>query len=203
MIGRLVGEAVERAPGRLVIDVAGVGYEVLISLNTYAALPAAGPVELTVHTHVRESEITLYGFLERRERRMFLRLQKVSGIGPKMALGILSQIPVEPLVDAIQRRDLSRLVALPGVGKRTAERIVTELSDKMGDLGTEAAGLSSAGAQAGDSREDVRLALLSLGYKESVVNRTLDEVLAGGPKRQAVEEILRRSLQQLAGRQVP
>ena len=203
MIGRLVGEAVERAPGRLVINVAGVGYEVLISLTTYAALPAAGPVELTVHTHVRESEITLYGFLERRERRMFLRLQKVSGIGPKMALGILSQIPVEPLVDAIQQRDLSRLVALPGVGKRTAERIVTELSDKMDDLGTEAAGLSSTGAQAGDSREDVRLALLSLGYKESVVNRTLDEVLAGGPKRQAVEEILRRSLQQLAGRQAP
>ncbi|MCZ6833629.1 MAG: Holliday junction branch migration protein RuvA [Acidobacteria bacterium] len=203
MIGRLVGEAVERAPGRLVIDVAGVGYEVLISLTTYAALPAAGPVELTVHTHVRESEITLYGFLERRERRMFLRLQKVSGIGPKMALGILSQIPVEPLVDAIQQRDLSRLVALPGVGKRTAERIVTELSDKMDDLGTEAAGLSSTGAQAGDAREDVRLALLSLGYKESVVNRTLDEVLAGGPKRQAVEEILRRSLQQLAGRQAP
>lgn len=203
MIGRLVGEAVERAPGRLVINVAGVGYEVLISLTTYAALPAAGPVELTVHTHVRESEITLYGFLERRERRMFLRLQKVSGIGPKMALGILSQIPVEPLVDAIQQRDLSRLVALPGVGKRTAERIVTELSDKMDDLGTEAAGLSSARAQAGDSREDVRLALLSLGYKESVVNRTLDEVLAGGPKRQAVEEILRRSLQQLAGRQAP
>ena len=203
MIGRLVGEAVERAPGRLVIDVAGVGYEVLISLTTYAALPAAGPVDLTVHTHVRESEITLYGFLERRERRMFLRLQKVSGIGPKMALGILSQIPVEPLVDAIQQRDLSRLVALPGVGKRTAERIVTELSDKMDDLGTEAAGLSSTGAQAGDSREDVRLALLSLGYKESVVNRTLDEVLAGGPKRQAVEEILRRSLQQLAGRQAP
>ena len=203
MIGRLVGEAVERAPGRLVINVAGVGYEVLISLTTYAALPAAGPVELTVHTHVRESEITLYGFLERRERRMFLRLQKVSGIGPKMALGILSQIPVEPLVDAIQQRDLSRLVALPGVGKRTAERIVTELSDKMDDLGTEAAGLSSTGAQAGDSREDVRLALLSLGYKESVVNRALDEVLAGGPKRQAVEEILRRSLQQLAGRQAP
>ncbi len=203
MIGRLVGEAVERAPGRLVIDVAGVGYEVLISLTTYAALPAAGPVELTVHTHVRESEITLYGFLERRERRMFLRLQKVSGIGPKMALGILSQIPVEPLVDAIQQRDLSRLVALPGVGKRTAERIVTELSDKMDDLGTEAAGLSSARAQAGDAREDVRLALLSLGYKESVVNRALDEVLAGGPKRQAVEEILRRSLQQLAGRQAP
>ncbi|MCZ6649636.1 MAG: Holliday junction branch migration protein RuvA [Acidobacteria bacterium] len=203
MIGRLVGEAVERAPGRLVIDVAGVGYEVLISLTTYAALPAAGPVELTVHTHVRESEITLYGFLERRERRMFLRLQKVSGIGPKMALGILSQIPVEPLVDAIRQRDLSRLVALPGVGKRTAERIVTELSDKMDDLGTEAAGLSSTGAQAGDAREDVRLALLSLGYKESVVNRALDEVLAGGPKRQAVEEILRRSLQQLAGRQAP
>ena len=203
MIGRLVGEAVERAPGRLVIDVAGVGYEVLISLTTYAALPPAGPVELAVHTHVRESEITLYGFLDRRERRMFRLLQNVSGIGPKMALGILSQIPVDPLVDAIQRRDLSRLVALPGVGKKTAERIVTELSDKMDALGSEGAGLSPGGLPPGDSREDARLALLSLGYKESVVNRALDEVLAGGPERQAVEEILRRSLRQLGGRQAP
>ena len=203
MIGRLVGEAVERAPGRLVIDVAGVGYEVLISLTTYAALPPAGPVELAVHTHVRESEITLYGFLDRRERRMFRMLQNVSGIGPKMALGILSQIPVDPLVDAIQRRDLSRLVALPGVGKKTAERIVTELSDKMDALGSEATGSSAGGLPSGDSREDARLALLSLGYKESVVNRALDEVLAGGPERQAVEEILRRSLRQLGGRQAP
>ena len=203
MIGRLVGEAVERAPGRLVIDVGGVGYEVLISLNTYAALPAAGPVELTVHTHVRESEISLYGFLDRRERRMFRELQNVSGIGPKMALGILSQIPVAPLVDAIERRDLSRLVALPGVGKKTAERIVTELSDKMAGLAKEAPGLPSPGDRAGDSRDDARLALLSLGYKESVVNRALDEVLASGPERQAVEEILRRSLRRLAGRQVP
>jgi Holliday junction DNA helicase RuvA len=203
VIGRLVGEAVERAPGRLVIDVGGVGYEVLISLNTYAALPAAGPVELTVHTHVRESEISLYGFLDRRERRMFRELQNVSGIGPKMALGILSQIPVAPLVDAIERRDLSRLVALPGVGKKTAERIVTELSDKMAGLAKEAPGLPSPGDRAGDSRDDARLALLSLGYKESVVNRALDEVLASGPERQAVEEILRRSLRRLAGRQVP
>ena len=203
MIGRLVGEAVERAPGRLVIDVGGVGYEVLISLNTYAALPAAGPVELTVHTHVRESEISLYGFLDRRERRMFRELQNVSGIGPKMALGILSQIPVAPLVDAIERRDLSRLVALPGVGKKTADRIVTELSDKMAGLAKEAPGLPSPGDRAGDSRDDARLALLSLGYKESVVNRALDEVLASGPERQAVEEILRRSLRRLAGRQVP
>ncbi len=203
MIGRLVGEAVERAPGRLVIDVAGVGYEVLISLTTYAALPPAGPVELAVHTHVREAEITLYGFLDRRERQMFRLLQNVSGIGPKMALGILSQIPVDPLVDAIQRRDLSRLVALPGVGKKTAERIVTELSDKMDVLGSEAAGLSAGGLPTSDSREDARLALLSLGYKESVVNRALDEVLAGGPERLAVEEILRRSLRQLGGRQAP
>jgi len=202
MIGRLVGEAVERAPGRIVVDVAGVGYEVFISLNTYSALPAAGPVELTVHTHVRESEITLYGFLDRRERRLFRRLQNVAGIGPKMALGILSQIPVEPLVDAIRRRDLSRLVALPGVGKRTAERIVTELSDKMEDLLPAAAVEAGGGVHAGEGREDARLALLSLGYKEHAVNKALDEVLAGEPERPAAEEILRRTLQQLAGRQV-
>ena len=200
MIGRLTGELLERSPSRLVVDTGGVGYEVMVSLQTYAALPAGGPVDLLIHTHVREAEITLYGFSDARERVLFRRLQKVSGIGPKLALGILSQIPVAFLVEAVSGRDLGRLTALPGVGKRTAERIVTELSDKLEDMAVAAdpgAGMAGAGAGA---REDARLALLSLGYKESAVSRVLDDVLSSAESMQPVEEVLRRSLQQLAGR---
>lgn len=200
MIGRLVGDLLERAPARLVVNAGGVGYEVMVSLQAYAALPAKGPVDLLIHTHVREAEITLYGFVDARERILFRRLQKVAGIGPKLAMGILSQIPVVSLVDAVSQRDLGRLTALPGVGKRTAERIVTELSGKLDDVSGEQAPGSGADRPGAGPREDARLALLSLGYKESAVTQVLDRVLLPGESLPAVEEILRRSLQQLAGR---
>jgi Holliday junction DNA helicase RuvA len=200
MIGRLLGDLMESSPSRLVVQAGGVGYEVMVSLQAYAALPAAGPVDLLIHTHVRESEITLYGFFDARERVLFRRLQKVSGIGPKMAMGILSQIPVAALVEAVSGRDLGRLTALPGVGKRTAERIVTELSDKLDDVNIDAAPGGTAGPRGAGPREDARLALLSLGYKESAVARALDQVLSPGEAPPPVEEVLRRSLQQLAGR---
>jgi Holliday junction DNA helicase RuvA len=200
MIGRLVGDLLERAPARLVVNAGGVGYEVMVSLQAYAALPAQGPVDLLIHTHVREAEITLYGFMDARERILFRRLQKVAGIGPKLAMGILSQIPVGSLVDAVSQRDLGRLTALPGVGKRTAERIVTELSDKLDDVSAGPAPGSGADRLGAGPREDARLALLSLGYKESAVIRVLDQVLLPGESLPAVEEVLRRSLQRLAGR---
>ena len=200
MIGRLVGDLLERAPSRLVVNAGGVGYEVLVSLQAYAALPARGPVDLLVYTHVREAEITLYGFVDARERVLFRRLQKVSGIGPKLAMGILSQIPVVSLVEAVTRRDLGRLTSLPGVGKRTAERIVTELSDKLEDVRVALVPGSGVERPGATAREDARLALLSLGYKESAVTRALDEVLSSGEPLPAVEEVLRRSLRQLAGR---
>ena len=199
MIGRLVGDLLERSPARLVVNAGGVGYEVMVSLQAYAALPATGPVDLLIHTHVREAEITLYGFVNAWERILFRRLQKVSGIGPKLAMGILSQIPVASLVDAVEQRDLGRLTALPGVGKRTAERIVTELNGKLDDVNIDpVSGIVSDRTGTG-AREDARLALLSLGYKESAVARVLDRVLSSGESMPAVEEVLRRSLQQLAG----
>jgi len=201
MIARLVGEAVERAPGRLVVDVAGVGYEVLISLNTFAALPARGPVSLHIHTHVREAEFTLFGFADTSERSLFRKLQTVSGIGPKLALGILSQMLAGELARVIRERNLARLVALPGVGKRTAERIVTELSERIDE--TETGGSAAVGDDAGGLREDARLALLSLGYRDGAVDKALNEVLAAGgePVTDAValEDVLRRSLRVLSG----
>jgi Holliday junction DNA helicase RuvA len=197
MIARLAGEAVERTPGRLVVDVGGVGYEVLISLNTFAALPARGPVSLHIHTHVRESELTLFGFADLREKDLFRKLQTVAGIGPKLALGILSQMPAGELARVIRERSVARLVALPGVGKRTAERIVTELSERIAHTTADTpvddgpAGL----------REDARLALLNLGYRDIAVDRVLKKVLAGGEPAGAaeLEEVLRRSLQLLSG----
>jgi Holliday junction DNA helicase RuvA len=200
MIARLVGEAVERTPGRVVVDVKGVGYEVLISLNTFAALPARGPVSLHIHTHVREAELTLFGFADTTERGLFRKLQTVAGIGPKLALGILSQMPSGELARVIRERSVARLVALPGVGKRTAERIVTELSERI-----DVAEMSSAAAAdgvAGGLREDARLALLNLGYRESAVDKALDEVLAARRDpavATALEDVLRRSLVVLSG----
>jgi len=199
MIGRLVGDLLERSPARLVVNAGGVGYEVMVSLQAYAALPAAGPVDLLIHTHVREAEITLYGFVNAWERILFRRLQKVSGIGPKLAMSILSQIPVASLVDAVEQRDLGRLTALPGVGKRTAERIVTELNGKLDDVNIDPVSGTVSDRTGTGAREDARLALLSLGYKESAVARVLDRVLSPGESMPAVEEVLRRSLQQLAG----
>jgi Holliday junction DNA helicase RuvA len=202
VIARLVGQAVERTPGRLVVDVEGVGYEVFISLNTFAELPAEGPVTLQVHTHVREGEITLYGFAHGRERSLFRQLQTVAGIGPRLALGILSQMPAADLARVIRDRSIARLVALPGVGRRTAERIVTELSEKMADVGvTGIAARSPADARAARLRDDARLALLNLGYRDAVVEKALDEVLAAERdlSAAALEDVLRRSLQVLSG----
>ncbi len=199
MIARLTGTAVERTPGRLVVDVDGVGYEVLISLNTYTTLSEDGPVSLLIHTHVRESEMTLFGFAEAAEKALFRQLQTVAGIGPRLALGILSQMPAPDLAAVIRERDVARLVALPGVGKRTAERIVTELSDKLEGL-VPAAG-QPAMVPGGRTREDARQALLNLGYREAAVDRALDQVMSGGaaPARLPLEDVLRQSLRVLSG----
>jgi Holliday junction DNA helicase RuvA len=197
VIARLVGEAVERTPGRLVVDVQGVGYEVLISLSTFAALPVRGPVSLHIHTHVRDTELTLFGFAETGERDLFRKLQTVAGIGPKLALGILSQMPAGELAGVIRGRSVARLVALPGVGKRTAERIVTELSERLDE-----AGKAAADGEAGGLREDARLALLNLGYRDIAVDRALNEVLAAGGEpagANLLEDVLRRSLRVLSG----
>ncbi len=132
VIARLRGKLVEKEPARVVIDVHGVGYEVFIPTTTFTAMPNAGAeVSLDIHTHVREDALALYGFSSRQERRVFERLITISGIGPKLAVTILSGGSVEGLVGAIRRGDLARLTSIPGVGKKTAERIVVELKDKL------------------------------------------------------------------------
>ncbi|MGH9368643.1 MAG: Holliday junction branch migration protein RuvA, partial [Thermoanaerobaculia bacterium] len=132
MIGRLTGRLAAKAPDNVLLDVGGVGYLVHIPLSTFYELPEAeSPTSLFVHTHVRQDTFALYGFLTERERSLFLMLMSVAGIGPKVALTVLSGIPPAELVEALRDQDVRRLVAIPGVGKKTAERMVLELAEKV------------------------------------------------------------------------
>ena len=195
MIGRLVGELLERSPSRLVVNTGGVGYEVMVSLQTYAALPAAGPVDLLIHTHVREDALALFGFLTAAEQTLFERLIAVAGVGPRLAIGILSGIETPDLVGALRSEDVARLTRIPGVGKKTAERLVVDLKDKMAGL----EGIQTApGEPAGGPKEDLVSALLHLGYSRPEAERGVEKALKQGEA--PFEDLLRRTLRVLSGR---
>src|SRR6201992_755968 len=137
MIAHLRGRLLAKHPQQAIIEAGGVGYDVVISVTTYSALPAEGSeVSLFIHTHVREDTLALYGFLEREEKRVFERLITVSGVGPKLAVTIQSGLSTERLVGAIRGQDHATLSQIPGIGKRLAERLVVDLKNKLGDLGT-------------------------------------------------------------------
>ncbi|HEU4403610.1 MAG TPA: Holliday junction branch migration protein RuvA, partial [Candidatus Polarisedimenticolia bacterium] len=148
MIARLSGTLLDKLPGLAVIDVAGVGYEVSIPLSTYYDLGEPGSrVELHIHTHVREDNLALFGFRTRREKELFARLIGVGGVGPKTAIAILSGLGTQDLVEAVRRRDIGRLSSIPGIGRKTAERIALELADRLESLeGPSDAGGSAARA---------------------------------------------------------
>ena len=187
MIAHLRGKLAQKDPARVIVDVNGVGYEVFVPLTTFTALPGLGSeVSIDIHTHVREDIIALYGFSTRRERAIFEKLMTISGIGPKLAVTILSGGSVEDLVGAIKRSDLARLTSIPGVGRKTAERIILELKDKLQDF---------AEAQAKPGVEvDVLSALENLGY-----NRALAEIAVrratNGDADPVFEVLFKRSLQ--------
>ena len=179
MIARLKGTLVEKTPNRLVIDVAGVGYDVLVPLSTFYGLGEAGSaVTLRVHTHVREDVIALYGFSSPLELDLFERLIAINGIGPKLALAVLSGIDPADLVRAIRAQDVARLTRIPGVGKKTAERIGLELKDRL----PRGAAAPETPAQAGDDRRaDLLSALTNLGYKGAVPEKAVDIALKKAP----------------------
>jgi Holliday junction DNA helicase RuvA len=187
VIAHLRGKLAQKDPARVVVDVNGVGYEVFVPLTTFTALPETGSeVSIDVHTHVREDLIALYGFSTRRERNIFEKLMTISGIGPKLAVTILSGGSVEDLVGAIRRSDLPRLTAIPGVGKKTAERIILELKDKLQDF-------SEAPVKAG-VEVDVMSALENLGYGRALVESALRRAVDGD--RDPVFDVLfKRALQ--------
>lgn len=197
MIAVLRGRVLEKQANRVIVDVSGVGYDVAVPLSTFYHLGEPGAeLTLRIHTHVREDQLALYGFLTPLELAMFERLIAVSGIGPKLALAVLSGIEPEDLVRAIQTGDVGRLTAIPGVGKKTAERIGVELRDRL-PKALEAAG-GAPPPSAGDVlRDDVASALVNLGYHRQAVDKVLDRMLAaeGLPD---FERALRAALKELA-----
>lgn len=195
MIAFLRGEVFEKHPNRLIVDVAGVGYDVQVPLSTfYTAGEPGTAIALRIHTHVREDQLSLYGFATALELTMFERLIAVSGIGPKLALSVLSGIESRDLVGAIQRNDLARLTAIPGVGKKTAERMCVELRDRL----PKAMVASDAPPSPGDAlRDDLVSALTNLGYHRQAIDKSLDKLVsATGDQR--FEDVLRAALKDLS-----
>ena len=196
MIGQLTGKILSCSPGRVLLDVTGVGYDVQIPLSTFYALSAGGAgslVSVHVHTHVREDALQLFGFSSRGERAIFEQLIAISGVGPRMALAILSGIGVDELRDAVLQQDRARLQKIPGVGKKTAERLLLELRDRLGVC---------AGAQGEPGEEDPNLglrpdaisALVNLGYSHEVATRVVDKALSGPDDSPTLEGVLRAAL---------
>src|SRR3989475_7008740 len=196
MIGQIRGRLADKRPNQLLVDVGGVGYQVQVPLSTFAALGELHTeVTLLIHTHVREDALALYGFLSSREKHFFELLLSASGVGPALALKILSGMSVEELVPAIRGGDLARLTRIPGVGRKTAERIVVELKDKLETVAVaeeRPAAASPAGVEA-----DVVSALVNLGYDGRAA-----ETAVGDAKREAgagnFEKLLRGALQSLS-----
>jgi holliday junction DNA helicase RuvA len=194
MIARLTGLLEEKTPEQLIVNVQGVGYQVFVSLQTFYRLPALHErVALHVHTHLREDALQLYGFLEEKEKNSFLLLKGVSGIGPRLALNILSGIPVDELENALRMSDVTRLVAVPGVGKKTAERLVIELREKVGALEDGLPGVS--GEQAALSGEATS-ALVNLGYRRAEAEKAVREAVRRGGV--SVADLIRDALRSLS-----
>lgn len=198
MIGRLQGKVIEKQAPDLLIDVQGVGYEVLVSLNTFFGIPGAGEA-VTLHTHfvVREDVQQLYGFMTLSERTLFRNLIKVNGVGPKMALAILSGMSANDFAICVQNNDIATLVKLPGVGKKTAERLLIEMRDKIGDIDTTVGGSGTAATEAKpDIAEEAESALIALGYKPAdaakIISRVANETVSDAG------ELIRLALKSMA-----
>jgi Holliday junction DNA helicase RuvA len=174
MIAHLRGRLLSKQPGQAIVEAAGVGYDVVISVPTFTALPAEGTeVSLHIHTQVREDILALYGFLDRREKRLFERLITVSGVGPRLAVTILSGLNPDTTVSAIRAQDHAMLTRIPGVGKKLAERLVVELKEKLEDLAPAPAG-TVRGGPALPAVEDALSALTNLGYQRPAAQKAIE-----------------------------
>lgn len=197
MIATLHGALTEKNPSRLVVDVRGVGYEVSVPLSTFYALGELGEeVDLRIHTHVREDALSLFGFATQLEIDLFARLIAISGVGPRLALAVLSGLEPPDLLRAIQDSDIVRLQGIPGVGKKTAERISLELKDKLLSNALPEGAKKDFENGTEQVRSDVMSALLNLGYHRPLVERAVKEVLTG--EVHTFEETLRLALRELA-----
>ena len=189
MIGRLIGTLAEKSPPQLLIDVNGVGYEVDVPMSSFYNLPALGePVTLLTHFIVREDAQILFGFLTHDERQTFRLLIKITGVGPRMALSLLSGLSVSDLAQAVARQETGRLVKVPGIGKKTAERLLLELKGKLADAITAPATVAS------DAQADILQALIALGYSDREAATALKHL----PPEASVSEGIKLALKSLA-----
>ena len=202
MIASLTGQLAFKAPTHLVLDVHGVGYEVLIPLSTYYGLPNLGEsTSLSVHTHVREDAIQLFGFLTPQEKDAFVLLTSVSGVGPKLGLSLLSALPVPVLVLAIQSGDVEKLTTVPGIGTKSAGRLVLELKDKVEKLHTGTASSREGARQGQDATfDDALSALVNLGYRPQDAKEALKQVKTSNAESMVLKDMIRESLKELARR---
>ncbi len=198
MIGRLEGTVIDKQAPDLLLDVQGVGYELLVSLSTFFAIPAVGE-SVTLHTHfvVREDAQQLYGFTERSERTLFRHLIKVNGVGPKMALGVLSGMSANEFAACVHNNDVDTLVRLPGVGKKTAERLVIEMRDRVDSIEASVSSTNVHAAQP-DLTQEAESALIALGYKPQdaakMISRVADDETLG------VEQLIRSALKNMVSK---
>ena len=204
MIAQLSGKLIHKQPNAVIIDISGVGYDVTIPLSTFYELGEPGSdVSLKIHTHVREDALQLFGFWTAREKELFLKLTSVSGVGPKLAITMLSGMPALELIDAITNNDLARLTSIPGVGRKTAERVVVELRDKLSAISLEAREAERAASRESSSgehsvRDDTVSALMALGYPKAIAERAVSFAVREEGER-TIEAVLKRALRRLSG----
>lgn len=179
MIAHLRGRLLSKTPNQAIVDCNGVGYDVTISVATFSELPSEGSeAKLFIHTHVREDQIALFGFADTKEKKLFEKLLTISGIGPKLAITVLSGISSERLVTAIRGSDHATLTRIPGIGKKTAERVVLELKDKLDDLAVPTA---ASGPHHGPAGDDALSALVNLGYPRPVAQKAIETAIEKNP----------------------
>lgn len=192
MIAHLRGKLISKHPNQAIVEAAGVGYEVNISIPTFSALPSLGAeVALFIHTHVREDALSLFGFLRGDEKQLFEKLISVSGIGPRLAITILSGMPADAMIAAIKGNNIASLTRIPGIGKKTAERMVLELRDKL-----EGFGVPAAAAAVSPVEEDVISALINLGYQRPLAEKALGRL--GSSPGESFDGLFRKALAVLA-----
>lgn len=199
MIAFLSGKLISKQANTVIVDVGGVGYEVMIPLSTFYELGEIGAdVQLRIYTNVREDAIQLFGFRTTRERELYLKLISVQGIGAKSGIAMLSGMSSDEIISAIRTDDLARLVSIPGIGRKTAERLVIELRDKVGELSDGSAPRTSASQVPADTVfDDALSALVNLGYQKNAAEKALQQAVKDGAE-MSVQKLLRAALQTLA-----
>jgi Holliday junction DNA helicase RuvA len=194
MIAFLRGRLISKSPNQAIVECGGVGYDANISVATFTALPPEGAeARLHIHTHVREDQIALFGFAEPNEKRLFEKLLTISGIGPKLAITVLSGIDAGRLVGAIRASDHATLTRIPGIGKKTAERVVLELKDKLDDMAAATPAGTAAATHYGPAGDDALSALVNLGYPRPIAQKAIESALAKDPNTANDFEVLFRA----------